>query len=253
MIADVPLDTLFKSGRVEPCLLEEAGAHAAFFPEGCLVRHNGLVLPVIIGMTSVAAFAEVKLESYAGLLANASLTPTRRLSNAVYMNGAGNYYHFLVLNAPALLFLGLFAGAQRVTLATSHGIPENLLSFMARLIPALAGGRPVDLVRIDEGTYALNNVYMPLRPSTRAIQHLARRIILPFILRERGLSAPMAELGPLKLYMRRVNHGGVRNLANQDDIEKLVCAARIHIGRSGCAFVRGASCSFRARNAHRRP
>jgi capsular polysaccharide biosynthesis protein len=180
-----------------------------------LVRNND-ALPLVDGRTCTRAFGDVSVAKYTDVLAQ-PVRETGTLSSVVVIPGTPNYYHFLVFNLPALLLLRMAKG-PRATLATVQGFPSSMAALLPRLLPTFAGDRPVDIVTLTPGDYAVTDVVMRAKPTMPLAVEIAR-IVQRMVLRSQGIADTAPARGPLKLFLRRGHSGNGRNLSNQAEIE----------------------------------
>ncbi len=223
VIQDVKhVQELFASGAARRLTLPveppEGVVGAAHIRNGALVVHDGLALPVVHGKTSTFYFGEFHASKYAAVL-EASPVLNGEIAHAVFIRGSANYFNFLVYHCVALYLLKTMPTKTRVTIATVNGFPPYAASLMARLLPIFSGGRAVDIVTIAEGRTTLTDVIVPFKPVPYMTGVLSRQVIMPLVLRDAGLTNPLRQLGPLKLFLRRENAGNGRNLSNQAEVE----------------------------------
>lgn len=135
------------------------------------------------------------------------------------MAGNSNHYHFFHNHLFALLLANAFAGPD-VTVVLGSAFPPRGAGLLTRLLPHLAGGRPVHLLHVLPGSYTVADCIFPIRAPLSIATPIARQIILPFVLIEAGRRDPHDTQGPLKLFVRRVGAATGRLLLNQDDVER---------------------------------
>ncbi len=179
---------------------------------GSLLIWNEAAVPVVGGRTSTARFMDLQLQKFPGLLER-SLQPTANLSRALFVGGNGNYYHFLANYFPMFAFLTQVRG-ERCTVAMRNGMPESVKNIVEDLLASIAG-RPVDVVTLDAGVYALDDVVFPTVAATELACAAVRRWLIPFVLRKQG----QRETGALKIFIRREGSATGRNLVNQPEVE----------------------------------
>lgn len=187
---------------------------------GHIAVRDGRAFPVVGGQTSILNFEEVVPAKCAELLV-APLRETGELKDVVFVPGSANYYHFLAFNLPALTLIGpavALLGAERPTLAMSRGMPLRARALMTRLLPRCAGGQAVAIADIPEGDYAVRNAVFRLRPAPFLIGR-AGAIVMQSVLKEAGISDPVRERGPVKLFVTRAGGVNGRNLANQAETQ----------------------------------
>lgn len=179
-------------------------------------------LPIVAGRTCSAHFLEYNLSKYQDPLATPP-PPTHALTNALVMVGSANHYHFFHDHLSALLLANALAG-DTVTIVLNEGFPPRASGLITRLLPHLAGGRPVRVVHVVAGSYAVENCIFPIRAPLSIATPIAQQIILPFVLAEAGRADPWQTEGPLKLFVRRAGGGTGRVLLNQGDVEQWFAA-----------------------------
>ena len=194
---------------------------------GQLLVAERWALPLVQGRTSTPVFGKMSPAKNRELLAGldpARMPPRGRFEDAVVVNGSLNYYHFLVFNMPRLLFLAQLAHKTSMTLVTTQGFPASATALMTRLLPVLANGRAVEVVMAGEGLYDIADTIIPVRTPSDVPVWMGGQVVLPFVLREAGISDPLRALGPLKLFVRRDGAATGRNLVNQAEVETWLAA-----------------------------
>jgi len=194
------------------------GVGALKIKKGLLIVRDGMALPVVDGKTSTKLFVDLNQDKHGDILAAPSAS-TGAIANALFMKGSPNYYHFLAFNLPTLIFLKVLAAKGRVTLVTAQGFPKSATTLMDTLLPSMADNCPVEVRRIDDGTYDLADVIVPIKPPTAIVVALNRGLVMPFVMAQAGVTDPLRELGPVKLFVRREQAVNGRNLSNQPEVE----------------------------------
>ncbi len=231
MIEDLPdIASLLATGDVAVENLQTAAGRvisALRIGTGQLLVAERWALPLVQGRSSTPVFGEMSPVKNRELLAG--LVPARmplrqNFNEAVVVNGSLNYYHFLVFNMPRLLFLAQLARKPSMTLVTTQGFPASATALMTRLLPVLANGRGVETVMAGEGLYDIADTLIPVRTPSDVPVWMGGHVVLPFVLREAGISDPLRALGPLKLFVRRDGAATGRNLINQAEVEAWLTA-----------------------------
>ena len=181
-----------------------------------VVRDNS-ILPIIAGKTHTRFLLEFHSNKYRDLLAMPGPSQAT-LSKAVLMIGNVNHFHFFANHFPALLLLKSTTGSS-ATLATQMGFPPRAASLMSRVMLSITDGRPINYLTVKEGVYDVQDVIFPIRPHIAMPALMSRRLVLPLVLSEAGITNPLQELGALKLFVQRGGGGGGRNLFNQDEVQ----------------------------------
>ncbi len=185
---------------------------------GQAVVRNGHVLPVVDGKTAVGDFLEYSASKFPPSLLADPGPSSGTWSDAIMVIGSANYYHFFANHLPALLLMrGL--PTPRVRLLMMQDFPPTVAPVMAEVLPYIAGGKPVDVVFVQEGTYDVADVIFPTRTHIDMAMLLARRVLLPHIFETTGVADPIAERGPLKIFVRRGGAANARNLLNPKKVE----------------------------------
>lgn len=184
---------------------------------GHLLIWNEAALPVVGGRTCTTQFMDLQLQKFPGLLGR-PLQPTAALRDAIFVGGNGNYFHFLANYFPMFAFLSHSTAKGHCTVAIRNGVPASVIGTLGEMLPALSGGRAVEMSTLEPGVYAVENVIFPTIAPTELACVAARRWLIPFILERR-----QREHGPLKIFIRREGSTG-RNLTNQEEVEKWFAA-----------------------------
>lgn len=185
---------------------------------GQAVVRDGHVLPVVDGKTAVGDFLEYGASKFPPALLADPGPSSGTWSDAIMVIGNANYYHFFANHLPALLLMrGL--PTPRVRLLMVQDFPASVAPVMTELLPYIAGGKPVDIVFVREGTYDVADVIFPTRSYIDMAMLLAHRVLLPHIFETAGVANPIAERGPLKIFVRRGGTANARNLLNPTKVE----------------------------------
>ncbi len=192
---------------------------------GQIVVHKGAAFPVVAGKTSLKLFGEQRPSKYAGVLDfpvdDGPIRAARELRHAVIINGSPNYFHFLVFNLPSYLLLSTMPARARMSLAMTQGVPPSLADLVAKLLPTFANGRGLDIVTLEEGAaYDACDVIVPLKSRPFLATFVARRVVIPFVWHRAGVTNPIEQFGPIKLFVRREAETNRRNLVNQAEVEE---------------------------------
>lgn len=222
MIRDLPAADFSKIKNATTITQQIDAPHevisASSIATGQLLARNGLAIPVVDGATSTEAFADIRPDRYLELLTT-PLSEGVEISDALFMNGTPNYYHFFARSFPALFLLRTLNPRIPAKLVIFSGLPSSAKDTVLDLLPAFSGGRDVSVEYVPEGTHTLRNVLFPWRPPSSMAACAARKAIIPFVLNQAGMVDPMNELGPVKLFVRREHAPNGRNLLNQEEIE----------------------------------
>jgi len=183
--------------------------------DGHLIIDEGMHLPVVNGVTSSKVFGVARYQPWCerGLGSVVS-----EISDAVFVHGTRNYYHFMTFDLPQLLLLQA-RKTPRTVLAMGEPFLPSIADMMTRVVAALTPGRSVELHMVPEGTHKLKNVVMGARPTTSLAPFMCRRLLIPLALERAGLKDPIKEIGPIKLFVKRENARSGRALTNQPDLE----------------------------------
>ena len=174
-------------------------------------------MPIANGKTSTKSFLEYEKSKYRDVLADPG-EAKGQIARALFINGAVSYYHFFTYHFPGLLFLSFVKG-ERVPLVVARDFPAAAESLLYKLLPTMAGGREVDVVRVVNGIHDVEDVIYTLAPERFLAGLLGRQLILPFVLHNAGIANPLRDLGGLKLFVRREGDSTGRKLVNQPEVE----------------------------------
>jgi hypothetical protein len=183
--------------------------------DGAILVRNGLMMPEVGGRTATSLFCDVRADKLDDIFKPVNIVGGFR--GALALQGDSNYYHFMMFHLPKLLFLSMVQG-NALTVVTSAGFPSVAENMVAEMFTTLAGGRPVTHTRVADGDYRLEDAVVPLRPDSTAAPLMCRKYVFPRALQKAGLTDPIAQLGPLKLFVRRAGSNR-RNLSNQAEVE----------------------------------
>lgn len=186
--------------------------------DGHLVIDQGLHLPVVGGVTSSNVFGMARPDRYPPMCARGLGPAPGEISDALFVHNVPNYYHFMTFELPQLLLLAGKGGA-RVSLVMRHPFLPTIADLMRRALVSLGGGREIEIALVPEGTYALKNVIVGTRQKSSLTPHMCRRLLIPLAFQSAGLTDPIKELGPVKLFVKRTNAGNGRDLTNQAQVE----------------------------------
>ena len=101
---------------------------------------------------------------------------------------------------------------------TLHGFPSSLDAFIRdTVIPGLTGGRPVDIIQVPSGDYAVRDVVFRIVPPPSLAALMALKV-RKMVWAKAGLKDARAELGGLKLFILRQGGASERLLQNQDEV-----------------------------------
>lgn len=214
--AEVALITTSLLGRSTE---EEPALAALHIKKGHLVLKDGVALPVVGGRTAVADFLDQDGLKSLDVL-NTPLSDSVIIKDGLFVAGHHNYYHFLVYFLPGLLFLKARPRSPDgfLRLYMSGGAPKSLETFLAQFLPML-GGAPVTMTQLPDGVYSVRDILFPTLPKLFTPALVCRRVVLPLVMHLAGIAGPSQGAGALKLFVRRVNAPGGRNLTNQDEVE----------------------------------
>jgi len=191
--------------------------------QGELLVQNGYSLPAVDGKTSTNLFGELRADRYEHLLAS-SPNVNGEIAQAVFVNGNTNYYHFAAYSLASFTFMASFPKAPRPSLTMAQDVPANAAGLTSRLLKHFSNGRDVDVTKLSPGKYVLRDVILPTKPRPPIAVSVSRRIVLPLVLRERGVTDLLSQLGPLRLFVRRHNARNGRYLVNQAEVEAWLLA-----------------------------
>jgi capsular polysaccharide biosynthesis protein len=215
VIEDVSYAQLLRPGAAALMEAELGGAkaYALKLQDAHVLVRNNDVLPVVDGKTSTREFGETAAHRYK---LSEPIREIGALSSMLFIPGSTNYYHFLMYNLPGTIFLRSAPG-PRATLGLVNEIPPAAAALVHKLLPQLAGNRPVDVVTVAPGDYAARDVILravPMMPFSVAFCRTVQSIVL----RSRGLDDSLHGPGA-KLFVRRDGGRGGRALLNQDEVE----------------------------------
>jgi hypothetical protein len=224
-IIDLPSpEGMLASGKAELIVatMGETRVGGLRIKQGHLIVRNNFILPVVDGATCTDLFGELRADKYAPILTQ-PIQQTGELKDALCIQGAQNYYHFLAYNVPALALLGGVAGRDSVHLAHLLGFPKNAESFLARVLPVFSENRAVEWVGLSDGDYAVENVTCRAVPRLPVVVATARWL-LAMLLKLLGPAQVARLTGPRKLFVRRDWARNGRNLVNQDEVQTWLMA-----------------------------
>lgn len=209
--------TLITTNLLANAASEEPALAGLRIKTGHLVLKDGVTLPIVRGRTAVADFLDQDGLRSQDVLST-PLDDAQTIDGGLFVAGHQNYYHFLVYFLPGLLFLkALPRSGDVLRLYMAGGVPRSLEQFISALLPMLAGA-PVISTRLADGVYRVTDVLFPALPKLFTPALVCRRIVLPLVLHQAGSVDPMRERGAIKLFVRRVNAPGGRNLTNEAEI-----------------------------------
>ena len=196
----------------------DRASRALTITEGQLAVRQGMSIPVVAGRSSLTHFIDANPAKVSALLAD-DVAPKSELADGVYFAGALNYYHFMVFQFANLLWLKSSPDRTTVRVYTRHWIPSFLKDFVDRSLPTLSGGRPVDVVPIDDGDYALRRIIFPTKPDIAVVAHVCGRIVPAMA--AGSAHASHAGFGR-KLFVRRSSDH--RRLMNENEVADWLAA-----------------------------
>lgn len=191
---------------------------------GHLLIADGVHLPVVAGLSSSNVFGMARQDRYPPLLERGLGDVKGQITDAVFIHGTPNYYHFMFYDLPLLLLLKA-CGGDRISLVMGHPFIPSTEAVMKAAISTLAKGREVAISLIPEGTYVLNNVLLGTRQKSSLSPYMCKQLLLPRALQKAGIQNPLKDIGPIKLFVRRDKAANGRNLTNQYEVEAW-CVAR---------------------------
>jgi hypothetical protein len=216
------VNDLFRPGRAWPLMIRvEAGVPALpalHIGSGMIVAHDGIALPVIDGMTAPRSFCEFKASRVRPMLADPP-KPEATMTDCVFVAGSRAFYHFMVTTFPQLAFLNSMPERERMALLNLSAPPDGFERVLASLMPGLAGGRPVDVLTVPDGVYAVENVVVPMLPTIAAGVAFHRKVVRPALLTD---TVAECDRTPVKLFVRRA--APTRRLRNEPAVAEWLAA-----------------------------